>query len=68
MNTLDMHTREKAHKIHIEGMQREAKEHRLLRKAKQNRNLEAIRLRFSLTFAALVIVFGLFLLMFALRF
>ena len=72
MNTLDMYTREKTNKIHLEGLHHQAKSHHLLRNAGQNRNLEnAItkrRLHLTLTFAALGILFGSFLIAFAMRF
>ena len=65
MNMLDMHTREKANKIHLDEMHREAKSRYLLQNDGQGRNLEnAItkrRLRFALAFVAIVILLGSFL-------
>ena len=72
MNMLDMHTREKANKIHLDQLHQEAKTHRLLRDAKQDNNLESRitrrKLQFTLAFAAVVIVLGALLLAFALSF
>jgi hypothetical protein len=72
MNTIDMYTREQANKIHLEGLYHEAKSYHLLRNARPNRNSEnAImkrRLHLTLTFTALGILFGSFLIAFAMRF
>jgi hypothetical protein len=72
MNTLDMYTREKANKIHLDNLHHEAKRIHLLRGASQDDNTEGAvkrrKLRLTLTFAALVIVFGSFLLAFVLSF
>jgi hypothetical protein len=68
MNTLDMYTREKANKIHLQALHQEAKSRHLLRSARQDRNLEngttKRNLRLTLAFAALVIVLGSLLLAF----
>lgn len=60
MNLLDMHTREKLNKIHIEEMHREANARRLLRQAKQARKVEKIlrTRKLALALFVLVIVFG----------
>ena len=69
MNMLDMHTREKANKIHLDQLHQEAKTRLLLRSAKQDQNLEnrmtRRKLYFKLALAALVILFGSLLLAFA---
>ena len=43
MNTLDMYTRAKVNKIHLEKMHEEAEVYRLLHKARQGRDLEGAR-------------------------
>ncbi len=72
MNTLDMYTREQANKIHLDGLHREAKRSHWLRDVKQNRNSENTitkrRLQLALTFAALSLLVGLFLVTFVMRF
>lgn len=72
MNTLDMYTREKANKIHLDHLHREAKSHHLLRGAKQDKTLESTiqrrKLYLKLALAALVIIFGSLLLAFAMGF
>lgn len=69
MNMLDMHTREKANKIHLDHLHQEAKTRLLLRSAKQDQNLESRisrrKLQRTLVFAAVVIVLGALLLAFA---
>lgn len=69
MNMLDMHTREKANKIHLDQLHQEAKTHRLLRSARQDRELKGAitkrKLQRTLVFAAVVIVLGSVLLAFA---
>ena len=72
MNMLDMHTREKANKIHLDQLHHEAKTHRLLRGTNQDQNLESRisrrKLYFKLAFTALVIIFGSLVLAFAMGF
>ena len=69
MNMSDMHTREKANKIHLDQLHQEAKSRPLLRGAKQDQNLESRisrrKLQRTLVFAAVVIVLGALLLAFA---
>jgi len=48
MNTLDMYTREKANTIHLKKMHHDAKERRLLHKARQDRNLEGAGARWPM--------------------
>ena len=68
MNMLDMHTREKANKIHLDEMHREAKSRSLLRNASPaNNSASAIsykRLRVALVLIIVLILFGAFLLIF----
>ena len=72
MNTLDMYTREKANKLHLEGLQHQAQSEHLLHNAWQDRRLEnAItkrRLPLTLIFTALGLLFGPLLIAFATRF
>ena len=61
MNMLDMHTREKANKLHIDGMQRDRRHHNLLRSMNSTRNWAiSKRIRLMLIFSALIILFGAF--------
>ena len=66
MNMLDMHTREKANRIHIDKMQQDAKARNMLHKAIQGGNVADMgkrrKLQRTLALAALVIVIGSFLL------
>ena len=62
MNMLDMYTREKANKIHIEKMQRDRHYHKLLHSMRLTRSAAiSKRIRLMLIFATLVILFGAFL-------
>jgi hypothetical protein len=65
MNMLDMYTREKANKAHLDEMHREAKTRHLLRNASQDGNAENTstkrRAHLALAFAALIILFSVFL-------
>ena len=71
MNTLDMYTREKANKLHLEGLQHQAQSHHMLRNAWQDRHLEnAItkrRLHLTFTFTVPGILVGSFLTALAMR-
>lgn len=62
MNMLDMYSREKSNKIHLDEMHREARDRHTLRHANQARNLESwssrLRARLAVVFAALIIMFG----------
>ena len=60
MNMLDMHTREKANKIHIAEMQEEARNRRLLRGGASIGNPAIARARLRLMLAAVMLI-GLFL-------
>jgi hypothetical protein len=72
MNMLDMYTREKANKIHLDELHEEAKSQHLLRGAKQDKTLESTikrrKLHLTLAFASVVIVLGSLLLAFAMGF
>ena len=62
MNMLDMHTREKANKIHIDKMQRDRRYHKLLHGMHLTRNAAiSKKTQLMLIFATLVILFGAFL-------
>jgi hypothetical protein len=62
MNMLDMHTREKANKIHLDEMHRDARHRYLLGCMNSVRNLAiSRRIRLVLIFAALIILLGAFL-------
>jgi len=59
MNLLDMYTREKANKIHIEKLQRDRRYHKLLRSMHLTRSAAiSKRIRLMLIFATLTILFG----------
>jgi hypothetical protein len=61
MNMLDMHTREKANKIHVDEMQRDRRYQNLLRSMNSTRNWAiSKRIRLMLIFSALIILFGAF--------
>ncbi len=72
MNTLDLYTREKANKLHLEGLHQEAQSHHMLRNAWHDRHLEDTitkrRLPLTLTFTALGLLLGSLLIAFATRF
>ena len=61
MNMLDMHTREKANKIHVDEMQRDRHYDHLLRSMNSTTNWAiSKRIRLMLIFSALIILFGAF--------
>ena len=72
MNTLDMYTREKANKAHLENMHQKGLSQRLLRGVRSDKNLgNAIMKQWrklAVTFAALGILFAFFAIAFAMRF
>jgi hypothetical protein len=62
MNMLDMHTREKANKIHLDEMHRNAHHRYLLGRINSAGNLViSRRMRLALIFGALIILLGAFL-------
>ena len=62
MNMLDMYTREKANKIHIDKLQQDRRYHNLLRSMHLTRSAAiSKRIRLALIFATLAILFGTFL-------
>ena len=62
MNMLDMYTREKTNKIHIDKMRRDKRHHDLIRRMNSTRTAAVLRkIRLMLIFAALVILLGAFL-------
>lgn len=71
MNTLDMYTREKTNKAHLESLHHEVKNNHLLHGARQERNLENTiaqrKLRLILSVAVLGMVVGSLLLVLAIR-
>lgn len=61
MNMLDMHTREKANKIHIDKIQRDRRYHKLLNGMHLTRNAAiSKKIQLMLILATLVILFGAF--------
>ena len=62
MNMLDMHTREKANKIHIDKLQRDRRYHKLLHGIHLTRNAAIPKgTQLMLIFVTLVLLFGAFL-------
>ncbi len=62
MNMLDMHTREKVNKIHLDELHSEARNRHLLRdiNSTSSPTLSKRRIRLAVIFAALVILLGTF--------
>jgi hypothetical protein len=56
MNTLDMQTREKLNKLHLEEMHQDARNHQLVRDLKGTRISDIIKVRVRLLMIALVLI------------